>query len=127
MMEIQIGGQGGNYPGSSIKDSKTGVGNPGSNNGTGGLLTIFANKIKNEGNIVSNGVGSVYRDDTAGSSGGGSINIFYNGSYENHGTILVQKGITPKGRLLTGGSGGDGSISIGQLINGTYTSTYTNY
>lgn len=26
-----------------------------------------------------------------------------------------------------GGSGGTGSISIGQLLNGTYTSTYTNY
>lgn len=126
MMVIPIGGQGGTQ-GTTVKTSTTGVGNPGINNGTGGLLMIFANKIKNEGNILSNGVGSVYRNETAGSSGGGSINIFYNDSYENSGTILAQKGITPKGYLQTGGSGGDGSISIGQLQNGTYTSTYTNY
>lgn len=88
---------------------------------------IFANKIKNEGKILSNGVEAPYDTETAGSSGGGSINIFYNDSYENSGTILAQKGITPKGYLQTGGSGGDGSISIGQLQNGTYTSTYTNY
>ena len=126
MMVIQIGGQGGTSRGNSVKDSSTGVGNPGNNNGTGGLLVIFANKIKNEENILSNGIGAAYTEETAGSSGAGSINVFYIDEYTNTGTIET-KGFATKGYLQTGGAGGTGSISIGQLINGTYTSTYTNY
>lgn len=125
MMVIPIGGQGGTQ-GTTVKTSTTGVGNPGSNNGTGALLIIFANKIKNEGKILSNGVEAPYDTETAGSSGAGSINVFYIDEYTSTGTIET-KGFATKGYLQTGGAGGTGSISVGQLLNGIYTSMYKNY
>ena len=117
---MKTGGSGGNG------SAGGGSGNPGGS-GTGGLLIISTSSLINTGIIQSNGTATYDSNETGGSSGAGSINIFYNDNYENSGTILTQKGITPNGYLVTGGSGGDGSISIGQLLNGTYTSTYTNY
>lgn len=61
-----------------------------------------------------------------GSSGGGSINIFYRTTYKNEGEINTDGG-NANGTKYTGGAGGTGSISIGQIVNGTYVSTYTNY
>ena len=90
------------------------------------MLVIFANKIKNEENILSNGIGAAYTEETAGSSGAGSINVFYIDEYTNTGTIET-KGFATKGYLQTGGAGGTGSISVGQLLNGIYTSMYKNY
>lgn len=108
-------------------------------NGTGGLLTIYSDKIINNGYIDSDGVGLgnlviktndgniFYGNHVApgGSSGGGSINIFYKSSIKQ-GTITANGGNSSIGSVI-GGAGGNGSISIGQLLNGTYTSTYTNY
>lgn len=61
-----------------------------------------------------------------GASGGGSINIFYKEAYENDG-IINSEGGNEGHSQNDGGAGGNGSISIGQLLNGTYTNTYTNY
>ena len=57
--------------------------------GTGGLLIIYGNKINNNNLIESNGVSAIYETVTGGSSGGGSINLFYNENYNNNGTITV--------------------------------------
>ena len=51
-------------------------------NGTGGLLIIFANKFENKSQIISNGSngGKTVSSDHStggGASGGGSVNIFY--------------------------------------------------
>ena len=92
-------------------------------NGTGGLLIIYANVINNYGSILSNGSngGNSNGYNDGGSSGGGSINIFYKSTIIN-GNINANGG-----KYGNGGAGGTGSILIGQLIEGTYTSTYTNY
>lgn len=55
-----------------------GAGNPGANNGTGGLLIMCADSIRNNGIISSSGSnGGTGRAAGGGASGGGSINIFY--------------------------------------------------
>lgn len=105
------------------------VGSKGSD-GTGGLLIIYANNIINNSIIESNGSngGTGYKNAGGGSSGGGSINIFYKDNYtENNSSITVNGGIAMCATGYKGGAGGTGSISIGQILNGTYTSTYTNY
>ncbi len=85
-------------------------------NGTGGLLTIYAKNVINIGKIASNGIRNT-AGTTGGSSGGGSINIFYSENYESTGTITT----------ISKGNGGMGSISIGQILKGSYISKYTNY
>ena len=77
-------------------------GNHGQASGTGGLLIIFANKLKNNGLISSNGVASLH--DGTGSSGGGSINIFCN--------ELISKGDITSIGGQGGIHGGNGTISI---------------
>lgn len=86
-------------------------------NGTGGLLIIYGNEIKNSGNIISNGTGTTIHPKyaTGGSSGAGSINIFYNDSYNNLGTIEAIGG-----QAGNGGAGGDGSVTIGNIKTGTF-------
>ncbi len=88
-------------------------------NGTGGLLTIYAKNVINIGKIASNGTRNTTNTTgtTGGSSGGGSINIFYSENYESTGTITT----------ISKGNGGMGSISIGQILKGSYISKYTNY
>ena len=75
------------------------------NEGTGGLLVIYSQRISNDGTISSEGTAS--RHGGAGSSGGGSINIFY-GSEFTRGTISAKGG-------QGGRYGGDGTISIDQI------------
>jgi hypothetical protein len=75
------------------------------NIGTGGLLVIFSKNLINNNNISSDGTAS--KHDGAGSSGGGSINLFY------------AKNLT-KGRLTAIGGqggryGGNGTININQV------------
>ena len=53
--------------------------------------------------------------------------MFYINNYKNNGKIPSDGGSKSKSAPSKGGAGGNGSISIGQLLNGTYTSTYTNY
>ncbi len=89
-------------------------------------MNIYANGIKNNSVISSNGISAASAHIMGGSSGGGSINIFYRNNYSNEGNINVDGGNVNYSNNR-GGPGGIGSISIGQLLNGTYTSTYTNY
>ena len=96
--------------------------------GTGGLLIIYANNIENEenGKILSKGMNGGNAVRSGGASGGGSINIFYKQIYLNNGIISADGG-NVNYSVNNGGPGGNGSISVGQLLNGTYTGTYTNY
>lgn len=63
-------------------------------NGTGGLLILYADTIKNSTDILAKGSdGGATATVGGGSSGGGSINIFYKTSYRNEGIINVDGGI----------------------------------
>lgn len=103
-----------------------GAGNPNGKNygnnainfGTGGLLIINTEKLIGGGNIESNGSKS---DDswstTGGGSGAGSINIFTK-------QISNEINITANGVKCSGaghgGTGGNGSITIGNIATGTF-------
>lgn len=98
-------------------------------NGTGGLLVIYANKIENIGNMNANGSNggpslSRWQYNGGGSSGGGSINIFYKEITNDDYTNVTVNGGT---RVHCGGAGGLGSISIGSVKSGNYESLYKNY
>lgn len=87
--------------------------------GTGGLLIIYANNMKNEGTIKSNGSsGGGVR--SGGGSGGGSINIFYKNTYECIKGIYSNAG-GPKTGSTQGGAGGNGTTTIGSIATGTFT------
>lgn len=100
-----------------------GTGNPGGSgtvvgtNGTGGLLIISADIINNNGEILSNGTSASSAGYCGGSSGGGSINLFYKTDYLNQGTITATGGSNGRG-----GKGGDGCITIGNISSGTFVS-----
>ena len=94
-------------------------------NGTGGLLVIYSNNVDNKGKIESNGSkGTVYTDIGGGSSGGGSINIFYKNNISCTGSLEAKGGDigTNSSGSKSGSNGGDGTISIGSVKNGTYLS-----
>ncbi len=133
------GGAGGDGKGSSknYDSAGGGAGNPGGtgfggryygNNGatgTGGLLTIIANSIKNNGTITSNGSnGGSAKSAGGGASGGGSINIFYKSNI-TRGYINVNGGSGGPGGIsgnikFNGGNGGTGCITIGNISTGTF-------
>ncbi len=78
-----------------------GSGNPGGlgfnvgtrgQNGTGGLLVLYTKDLINNGQITSCGSNGGTAQITGGSSGGGSINIFYKQNIELNGTISVNGG-----------------------------------
>ena len=94
-------------------------------NGTGGLLICMAKDIINNGKILSNGSKGGYATASGGSSGGGSINIFYMNDYINNGEINSDGGLGVGSP--SAGAGGTGSISVGQIVDGSYVSTYKNY
>ena len=104
-------------------------------NGTGGLLIIYANNIQNSGSINSQGSNgarasgaSTSSSDTwyyahGGSSGGGSINIFYKGQYTNNGTMSIAGGkikVYGQDGSTWNRKGGDGTITIGNISSGTF-------
>lgn len=113
----------------------TGAGNPSSNtsvasrgeNGTGGLLIIYADSLLNNSTISSSGSKGGTGSTGGGGSGGGSINLFYS-------TIFTKGSIISRGGSAgdystaygaydyggSGGSGGNGSISSGCIATGTY-------
>ena len=83
---------------------------------------IFANSISNKGKIESNGIGNG-RHNAGGSSGGGSINIFYKEVFENENS----NNITATGGISTNdatygkaGNGGNGSVTIGSIATETF-------
>ena len=89
-----------------------------SDDGTGGLLVIYTKNIYNNGTIESNGSKAVdYGHVQGGSSGGGSINIFYQEANESTGSINANGG---EAIGNYGACGGNGSISIGKIQEGTY-------
>ena len=133
--------------GSAAGGAGGGAGNPagsGSNglvapqNGTGGLLIIYADSYKNSGTIVANGSdgGLMNINSTNGAgSGAGSINIFTNQETEIDqlgidknakytvmlGTVTVNGGTGKNSASSTNsGNGGTGSINIGEIRNGQY-------
>ena len=143
-----IGGEGGNAircgKGTWISAALGGTGNIGGlsasnnntyknikgNNGTGGLLMLYAETLYNEGSIVSQGVDSKYvnlgtsnkLNASGGPSGGGSINIFAN-FVEESGTLNSNGGIYRVGTATTryiSGNGGNGTVTInllGSILN----------
>lgn len=140
------GGKGGNGNGRQVSASWSwscggGAGNPGGSaknggqagmNGTGGLLIIYSNNLTNNGTITSNGSkgGNGYRAG-GGGSGGGSINIFYRNEYINSGSITANGGergygTRSGGETANGGTGEAGSVTIGSIIDGIFTKTYSN-
>ncbi len=84
-------------------------------NGTGGLLIIKADIINNLGRIKSNGSNGANTSYSGGSSGGGSINIFYSNRATNKGLYDLKGGTTSNG-----GAGGNGTITIGNISTGTF-------
>lgn len=114
-------------------NSSTGFGNvdnPYAENGTGGLLIIFAENIVNNGVIESKGSGikvnhrhasNHTRISTGGCSGGGSVNLFYKYKYESNGMINVRGGTTVINVTFDwiglGGDGGIGSVTIQNITD----------
>ena len=120
------GGGAGNPGGTSNQVRGSYTFNP--ENGTGGLLIIYANSFINNGSVTSNGSKGGYIRPSGngiaggGSSGGGSINIFYSKNYSNNGEIIANgvDGLEGVDLNRSGGIGGNGSISIGNISTGTY-------
>ncbi len=126
-----IGGAGGdagwNYE--SYGKDGGGAGNPGGtgnhanrgNTGTGGLLIMFANSVKNNSTIYSDGSAGANGEAGGGGSGGGSINIFYKESITN-GSIIANGGTAGSSYASSGApwmtkatNGGSGSITIKKI------------
>ena len=125
----RLAGGGAGNPGG--KGGENGSGNSSNGtgkNGTGGLLIMYSNNITNAGKIESNGSdGSVNDFIGGGSSGGGSINVFYKENINWTGTIEAKGGnVAISGSNTNGSHGGDGTISIGNINNGTYQSDIGN-
>lgn len=86
------------------------------NDGTGGLLAIFCDKYNNNGTIEANGVESrAVGNVSGGASGGGSVNIFYNQFIANS-SCVANGGTGANG----GGSGGAGTVTIGNVSTGAF-------
>ena len=86
--------------------------------GTGGLLTLYADTLYNNGTISSNGVNNVaysYGNWTVGggASGGGSVNIFAR-IIKEIGVQTANGGIST-GATFAGGSGGTGSVTVNEI------------
>lgn len=105
---------------SSIIRLPFGIGNP--SGGTGGLLVICSKNIKGAGKIMNEGTSATSLSTeignsttywgfySAGSSGGGSTNIFYSSEAILDGMTLSVKGGVSAG-TKPGGNGGEGSIT----------------
>ena len=119
-------GLGGSYTaGTGYYRAGGGAGNPGGgandngtkgNNGTGGLLIIFADDYENTGSITAKGTTTSNAVAGGGSSGGGSINIFTNPNKHN-GTLGTTSaaGGAATGSSTKGGAGGAGNVKLTQL------------
>ena len=127
---VKVGGVGNPTPASSLSSSSgwyTVDNSP--QNGTGGLLVIYANSFVNnfDGKITAIGHNSgkitakqgniVY---AGGSSGGGSINIFYNDNYQNNNNASGNGISAAGGARSPGGSGGKGTVTIGSIATGNF-------
>lgn len=123
MENLSLNGGCGNPGG--LGESRTGY-SPSRNgmNGTGGLLIIYASVVYNSnGTITANGVGVNDINggyNKSGSSGGGSINIFYKESMTNG-------KLEANGGKNAGIQGGTGSITMGNIKEGNFICEYKNY
>ena len=126
------GAAGGNGSGSGGAGNPGGIANSSAGingeNGTGGLLTIYANEYDNRGILSTKGYkgGNHSYNPCGGSSGGGSINIFYINKLSD-GTINVNGG-SSVGSSYKGGAGGKGTATYTQLspVSFTLSHTYAN-
>ena len=103
----------------------SGAGNP--YNGTGGLLTIYANEYENKGTISAKGASGESSTYGGGASGGGTINIFTNQELVDKikGTVNIFGGTGLGSGAKIGGSGGTGTVTYTQLQPVTITSKYS--
>ena len=118
------GGKGGKAGGTG--NSGGGAGNPGGtalspgtngSNGTGGLLLIYSNEWENNGKVTCEGSGGGSGYASGGGSGGGSINVFYK-NLNTRGELSAAGGTG--GITVTGGIGGAGDVTIGNISTGTF-------
>lgn len=93
--------------------------------GTGGLLILYTRQFDNEGTIESKGSSGGRCNSrvpaSGGSSGGGSVNIFYE-HLLNKGTITAQGGVNTGNGI---GPGGDGCVTLTNFV--MKKSKYTEY
>lgn len=130
--------------GSNVPTSGGGAGNPAglsdhqfydyykgqkAQNGTGGLIIMYAKNVYNNGKIYSKGSQGANITDwytsSGGSSGGGSINIFYKEQYLANGEINAdgaEIAIYNKDKTNYLCKGGNGTITIGNISTGTFVS-----
>ena len=120
--QISVGGTG--NPSGGSQGYRAGYATYNAKNGTGGLLTIFADRVTNRSVISAEGVSSSTgtpnygntRIDAGGSSGGGSVNIFYRANYKLNGTFSANGGAsTVLYGGAPGGAGGNGAVTFTQL------------
>lgn len=127
MSGYSAGGGAGNPGGVGKSGKNVSSGTYSGKNGTGGLLILCADTINNQGTIASNGSSggqtSTRVPASGGSSGGGSINIFYKTEL-TRGTITANGG--PSG-ASGGAAGGNGSITVGSIATGNFICEYKNY
>lgn len=116
-----IGGYGWEANGSNIYGSQVGDSRKGTN-GTGGLLTIYANDMVNSGQLTSagsrGGQNKIADHSTCGgSSGGGSINVFYKNNISGiyNATSVGGTGVTSTSAGGTSGAGGAGSVTFTKI------------
>ena len=71
----------------------------------------------NNGKIFSYGSSGGAGRDTGGSSGGGSINIFYKESYNSKTSVEANGGVSRRdvSTGAEGGAGGNGTVTIGNI------------
>ena len=124
------GGAGGYSNSNDSRNASGGVGNPtgsgagASNRGTGGLLTLIVEEDSLIGICQSNGIkAGVGTYACGGSSGGGSINVFFRGNILNP---IDMKNISVVGGAKSvartpGGAGGTGTVTVGTIVGGYYT------
>ena len=105
-----LGGQGAETPGASVYIANSTNPSYYGNNGTGGLLILYADNLYNNNLITADGVDSTNVWVSGGASGGGSVNIFAN-------TVVAKGIITADGGkgYYYAGPGGNGSVSIDEL------------
>lgn len=124
--QVAGGGQG-NGPGNNVWSNANAY-VPTQDTGTGGLLIIYCNELDNKNNINANGVKARYTvvnnwsgwqgygaQASGGSSGGGSVNIFYN-TKTSTGTVTATGGEQQWSYASwAGGRGGNGTVTYTKI------------
>ena len=82
----------------------------------GGLLIIYSDSYENNGSITAKGSSPTTATYAGGASGGGSINVFTNNEISLNKTVSAAGGT----KINNGGTGGTGSITIGNISTGTF-------